>query len=116
MRNATGFLGSLYNSLAGQAPAYSIAGGAALIMGSAYAAAPLAMLLTLLGVLAIVYSIFVLARKYPHAASFYAYVTNTINARTGFVNGIVYAVFYSIVGVGSVAIAFAYLGTEAYTR
>ncbi|ADY00228.1 amino acid permease-associated region [Vulcanisaeta moutnovskia 768-28] len=112
MRNATGFLGSLYNSLAGQAPAYSIAGGAALIMGSAYAAAPLAMLLTLLGVLAVVYSIFVLARKYPHAASFYAYVTNTINARTGFVNGIVYAVFYSIVGVGSVAIAFAYLGTE----
>lgn len=112
MRNATGFLGSLYNSLAGQAPAYSIAGGAALIMGSAYAAAPLAMLLTLLGVLAIVYSIFVLAHKYPHAASFYAYVTNTINARTGFVNGIIYAVFYSIVGVGSVAIAFAYLGTE----
>ncbi|WP_243680347.1 APC family permease [Vulcanisaeta souniana] len=111
-RNAAGFLGSLYNSLAGQAPAYSIAGGAALIMGSAYAAAPLAMLLTLLGVLAVVYSIFVLARRYPHAASFYAYVTNTINARTGFVNGIVYTVFYSIVGVGSVAIAFAYLGTE----
>ncbi|WP_252900480.1 hypothetical protein [Vulcanisaeta sp. JCM 14467] len=52
MRNATSFLGSLYNSLAGQAPAYSVAGGAALIMGSAYAAAPLAMLLTLLGVLA----------------------------------------------------------------
>ena len=112
MRGATGFLGSLYNSLAGQAPAYSIASGAALIMGSAYAAAPLAMLLTLLGVLAIVYSIFVLARRYPHAASFYAYVTNTINARVGFINGVVYTVFYSIVGVGSVAIAFAYLGAE----
>ncbi len=111
-RDATGFLGSLYNSLAGQAPAYSIAGGAALIMGSAYAAAPLAMLITLLGVLAIVYSIFVLARRYPHAASFYAYVTNTLNSKVGFFNGIVYTIFYSIVGVGSIAIAFAYLGTE----
>jgi len=111
-RNATGFLGSLYNSLAGQAPAYSIAGGAAFIMSYAYAASPLAMLLTLLGVLAIVYSIFVMARKYPHAASFYAYVTNTLNSRVGFFNGIVYTVFYSIIGVGSIAIAFAYLGTE----
>jgi len=111
-RNATGFLGSLYNSLAGQAPAYSIAGGAAFIMSYAYAASPLAMLLTLLGVLAIVYSIFVMARKYPHAASFYAYVTNTLNSKVGFFNGIVYTVFYSIIGVGSIAIAFAYLGTE----
>jgi amino acid transporter len=111
-RNATGFLGSLYNSLAGQAPAYSIASGAALIMGSAMASAPLAMLITLLGVLAIVYSIFIVARKYPHAASFYAYVTNTLNSKAGFFNGIMYTIFYSIVGVGSVAIAFAYLGTE----
>ncbi|WP_069806668.1 APC family permease [Vulcanisaeta thermophila] len=111
-RNATGFLGVLYNSLAGQAPAYSIASGAALIMGSAMAAAPLAMLLTLLGVLAIVYSIYVLGRRFPHAASFYAYVTNTINSRVGFLNGVVYTVLYSIIGVGSIAIAFAYLGTE----
>lgn len=94
-RNAAGFLGSLYNSLAGQAPAYSVASGAALIMGSAFAAAPLAMLLTLLGVLAIVYSIFVMTRRYPHAASFYAYVTNTLNSRVGFFNGIIYTVFYS---------------------
>ncbi|MGC9226396.1 amino acid permease [Caldivirga sp.] len=111
-KSSVGFLGSLYNSLAGQAPAYSIAGGAALIMSSAKAAAPLAMLITLLGVLAIVYSIFVTARKYPHAASFYAYVTNTINSRVGFLNGVVYTIFYSIVGIGSVAIAFAYLGAE----
>ncbi|WP_292000312.1 APC family permease [Caldivirga sp.] len=111
-KSSVGFLGSLYNSLAGQAPAYSIAGGAALIMSSAKAAAPLAMLITLLGVLAIVYSIFVTARKYPHAASFYAYVTNTINSRVGFLNGVVYTIFYSIVGIGSVAIAFAYLGVE----
>jgi len=111
-RGATGLLGSLYNSLAGQAPAYSIAAGAALVMGQAYAAAPLAMLLTLLGVLTVVYSIFVMARRYPHAASFYAYVTNTLNSRVGFFNGVIYTVFYSIIGVGSVAIAFAYLGTE----
>jgi amino acid transporter len=111
-RGATGLLGSLYNSLAGQAPAYSIAAGAALVMGQAYAAAPLAMLLTLLGVLTVVYSIFVMARRYPHAASFYAYVTNTLNSWTGFFNGVVYTVFYSIIGVGSVAIAFAYLGAE----
>ncbi|WP_291764733.1 APC family permease [Caldivirga sp. UBA161] len=111
-RSSVGFLGSLYNSLAGQAPAYSIAGGAALIMGSAKAAAPLAMLITLLGVLTIVYSIFATARRYPHAASFYAYVANTINSRVGFLNGIVYTIFYSIVGIGSVAVAFAYLGVE----
>ena len=111
-RDSVSFLGSLYNSLAGQAPAYSIAGGAALIMGSAKAAAPLAMLITLLGVLAIVYSIFITARRYPHAASFYAYVTNTINSKAGFFNGVIYTIFYSIVGVGSVAIAFAYLGVE----
>jgi len=111
-RGATGLLGSLYNSLAGQAPAYSIAAGAALVMGQAYAAAPLAMLLTLLGVLAVVYSIFVMARRYPHAASFYAYVMNTLNSRVGFFNGVIYTVFYSIIGVGSVAIAFAYLGAE----
>ena len=79
-RNATGLLGLLYNSLAGQAPTYSIAGGAALIMSTAYAAAPLAMLLTTLGVMTMVYAIYVLSKRYPNAASFYAYPANALNS------------------------------------
>ncbi|GGP21106.1 hypothetical protein GCM10007981_11570 [Thermocladium modestius] len=110
--NSTGFLGLLYNSLAGQAPTYSIAGGAALIMSTAYAAAPLAMLLTTLGVMTMVYSIYVLSKRYPHAASFYAYPTNSLNSFTGFLNGIIY-IIYSLIGLSSVAIAFSYLTTEA---
>ncbi len=110
--DSTGFLGLLYNSLAGQAPTYSIAGGAALIMSTAYAAAPLAMLLTTLGVMTMVYSIYVLSKRYPHAASFYAYPTNSLNSFTGFLNGIIY-IIYSVIGLSSVAIAFSYLTAEA---
>ncbi len=112
-RRATGLRGALYNSLAGQAPAYSIAGGAALVMQYAGAASPLAMLLTTLGVMAIVYSIFLLARRYPHAASFYAYATNTLGSKIGFLNGVLYTILYSAtLGLGSVAIAFGYLASQ----
>ncbi len=111
-RNATGLLGLLYNSLAGQAPTYSIAGGAALIMGTAYAAAPLAMLLTTLGVMTMVYAIYVLSKRYPNAASFYAYPANALNSYMGFLNGMIY-IIYSLIGLSSVAIAFSYLSTEA---
>jgi len=111
-KNATGFLGLLYNSLAGQAPTYSIAGGAALIMGTAYAAAPLAMLLTTLGVMTMVYAIYVLSKRYPNAASFYAYPAHALNSYMGFLNGMIY-IIYSLIGLSSVAIAFSYLSTEA---
>ncbi|MGC8582546.1 MAG: APC family permease [Thermoproteus sp.] len=113
-RRATGLGGAIYNSLAGQAPAYSIAGGAALIMQYAGAAAPLAMLLTTLGVMAIVYSVFVLAKRYPHAASLYAYVANTLGPKAGFLNWAVYTLLYSAtLGLGSVAIAFGYLASQS---
>ncbi|MEL9991209.1 MAG: APC family permease [Thermoproteus sp.] len=113
-RRATSLRGAIYNSLAGQAPAYSIAGGAAYIMQYAAAASPLAMLLTTLGVMAIVYSIFLLAKRYPHAASFYAYATNSLGSKVGFLNGVVYTLFYSAtLGLGSVAIAFGYLAAQS---
>lgn len=112
-RKATGIKGAILNSLAGQAPAYSIAGGAAFIMQFAGAAAPLAMLLTTLGVMSIVYSVFLLARRYPHAASFYAYAANTLGPWAGFLNGVMYTVLYSAtLGLGSVAIAFGYLTAQ----
>ncbi|MGC8600440.1 MAG: APC family permease [Nitrososphaeria archaeon] len=112
-RSSVSFLETLYNSLAGQAPAYSIAGGAALILEYSYGAAPLAMLITLLGILPVVYAIYVLSRKYVNAASFYDYVRRNLGEGAGFVNGIVYTVFYSILGIGSEAIAFGYLGYES---
>ena len=112
-RSSVSFLETLYNSLAGQAPAYSIAAGAALILGYSYGAAPLAMLITLLGILPVVYAIYVLSMKYVNAASFYDYVRRNLGEGAGFVNGIVYTVFYSILGIGSEAIAFGYLGYES---
>ena len=112
-RRATGLRGLLYNSLAGQAPAYSIASGAALVMGYAAAAAPLAMLLTTLAVMAVVYAVFVLARRYPHAASFYEYAARTLGRGAGFVNGVLYTVLYSAtLGLGSIAVAFGYLASQ----
>jgi amino acid transporter len=106
-------LEAFYNSLAGQAPAYSVAGGAAFIIGSSLGAAPLAMLITLLGVLPVVYAIYVLSKRYVNAASFYDYVKEGFGEGAGFVNGFVYTIFYSVLGVGSVAIAFGYLGYES---
>ena len=112
-RRATGLRGLIYNSLAGQAPAYSIAGGAALIMQYALAAAPLAMLITTVGVMAIVYAVFALARRYPHAASFYEYAARALGRRVGLLNGLMYTVLYSAtLGLGSVAIAFGYLASQ----
>ncbi|MCE4623952.1 MAG: amino acid permease [Caldisphaeraceae archaeon] len=111
-KDVTSFRGSFFNSFAGQAPTYSVAGGAAFIISSAFASAPLAMLLTLIGVLSIIYAIYYLSKRYVHAASFYAYVSKTLGTSAGFFNGITYALFYSIIGLASVAIAFAYLTTE----
>jgi len=71
------------------------------------------MLITLLGILPVVYAIYVLSRKYVNAASFYDYVRRNLGEGAGFVNGIVYTVFYSILGIGSEAIAFGYLGYES---
>ncbi|MDP8023567.1 MAG: APC family permease [Nitrososphaeria archaeon] len=112
-RSSVSFLETLYNSLAGQAPAYSIAGGAALIIGSSFGASPLAMLITLLGIMPVVFAIYTLSRKYVNAASFYDYVKRNIGETAGFINGIVYTLFYSILGIGSEAIAFGYLGYES---
>ncbi len=112
-KSSVNFLETLFNSLAGQAPAYSIAGGAALILGSSFGASPLAMLITLFGILPIVFAIFVLSRKYVNAASFYDYIKKNLGESAGFINGIVYTVFYSILGIGSEAIAFGYLGYES---
>ncbi len=112
-RSSVTFLETLYNSLAGQAPAYSIAGGAALIIGSSFGASPLAMLITLLGIMPVVFAIYVLSKKYVNAASFYDYIKRNLGEPAGFVNGIVYTIFYSILGIGSEAIAFGYLGYES---
>ncbi|MGC8558052.1 MAG: APC family permease [Nitrososphaeria archaeon] len=109
---SAGFLDTVYNSLAGQAPAYSIASGAAFIMGSSYAASPLAMLITMMAVMPVVYAVYTLSRRYLHAASFYKYTAEGIGRPAGFLNGVFYTVFYSLIGLGSVAVAFAYLGAE----
>ncbi|AFZ69908.1 gamma-aminobutyrate permease-like transporter [Caldisphaera lagunensis DSM 15908] len=111
-KDAVSIIGDFFNSLGGQAPTYSIAGGTALILSTSYASSPLAMLITLIGVLAIVYSVFILSKRYSHSASFYYYVSKVLGTPTGYFNGIIYTIFYSIIGVGSVAIAFAYLGYE----
>ncbi|MGC9072469.1 MAG: APC family permease, partial [Acidilobus sp.] len=112
-RRATGLKGLIYNSLAGQAPAYSIASGAALVMEYAAAAASLAMLITTIAVMAVVYAVFTLARRYPHAASFYEYAARAIGPRAGFLNGVLYNVLYSAtLGLGSIAVAFGYLASQ----
>ncbi len=111
-KNSVSIIGDFFNSLAGQAPTYSIAGGTALILSTTYASSPLAMLITLIGVLTIVYSVFILSKRFSHSASFYYYVSNVLGIPTGYFNGIVYTIFYSIIGIGSVAIAFGYLGYE----
>jgi len=110
-KGSTGLAGALFTSLAGQAPAYSVASGAALVMSTAGAAAPLTMLLTTLAVLTTVYAVYSMAKRYPHAASFYSYVEKVLGRPTGTVNGLVY-LFYAVIGVGSVAVAFAYLGAQ----
>jgi len=112
-KNSVTFLGDFFNSLAGQAPTYSIAGGTAYILSTSYASSPLAMLITLIGILTIVYSVIFLSKRYAHSASFYYYVSNTLGTLPGYINGIIYTIFYSIIGLGSISIAFAYLGFEA---
>ncbi|MGC8566739.1 MAG: APC family permease [Caldisphaera sp.] len=111
-KNSISFVGDFFNSLAGQAPTYSIAAGAAYILSTSYASSPLAMLLTLIGVITIVNSVYILSKKYSHSASFYYYVSKVLGNHVGFFNGVIYTVFYSIIGVGSIALAFAYLGYE----
>ncbi|WP_449463525.1 APC family permease [Tardisphaera miroshnichenkoae] len=108
-RGALGTAGVFFNSLAGQAPAYSVASGAALIMGSAGAAAPLAMLITSAGMLAIVFSVYTMARRYPHAASFYEYASRAFGPRVGAFTGYVYSILYGLLATASVAVAFSYL-------
>jgi amino acid transporter len=112
-KNSVTFLGDFFNSLAGQAPTYSIAGGTAYILSTSYASSPLAMLITLIGILTIVYSVIFLSKRYAHSASFFYYVSNTLGTLPGYINGIIYTIFYSIIGLGSISIAFAYLGFEA---
>jgi len=98
--------------LAGQAPVYSVASGAALIMGSAGAAAPLAMLITSAGMLAIVFSVYVMAKRYPHAASFYEYASRAFGAHIGAFTGYVYSILYGLLATASVAVAFSYLAVQ----
>ncbi len=98
--------------MAGQAPVYSVASGAALIMGSAGAAAPLAMLITSAGMLAIVFSVYVMAKRYPHAASFYEYASRAFGAHIGAFTGYVYSILYGLLATASVAVAFSYLAVQ----
>jgi amino acid transporter len=111
-KNSVTFLGDFFNSLAGQAPTYSIAGGTAYILSTSYVSSPLAMLITLIGVMTIVYSVIILSKRYAHSASFYYYVSKILGKSSGYFNGLIYTIFYSVVGIGSIAIAFAYLGYE----
>ncbi|MGC8670829.1 MAG: APC family permease [Thermoprotei archaeon] len=111
-RGVLGTAGVFFNSLAGQAPVYSVASGAALIMGSAGAAAPLAMLITSAGMLAIVFSVYVMARRYPHAASFYEYASRAFGPRVGAFTGYVYSILYGLLATASVAVAFSYLAVQ----
>ncbi|WP_292319068.1 APC family permease [Caldisphaera sp.] len=111
-KNSVTFLGDFFNSLAGQAPTYSIAGGTAYILSTSYVSSPLAMLITLIGVITIVYSVIILSKRYAHSASFYYYVSKILGKSSGYFNGLIYTIFYSVVGIGSIAIAFAYLGYE----
>lgn len=111
-RGVLGTAGVFFNSLAGQAPVYSVASGAALIMGSAGAAAPLAMLITSAGMLAIVFSVYVMAKRYPHAASFYEYASRAFGAHIGAFTGYVYSILYGLLATASVAVAFSYLAVQ----
>ncbi|MGC8635688.1 MAG: APC family permease [Thermoprotei archaeon] len=111
-RGVLGTAGVFFNSLAGQAPVYSVASGAALIMGSAGAAAPLAMLITSGGMLAIVFSVYVMAKRYPHAASFYEYASRAFGAHIGAFTGYVYSILYGLLATASVAVAFSYLAVQ----
>ncbi len=111
-RGALGTAGVFFNSLAGQAPAYSVASGAALILGSAGAAAPLAMLITSAGMLAIVFSVYTMAKRYPHAASFYEYASRVFGPRVGAFTGYTYSILYGLLATASVAVAFSYLAVQ----